>query len=258
MALTQEGRLFLERCQRIFAEIEAAEEELAQTHVAPRGKLKVSLPLVAMLLTPVLADFMTAYPQIQLDLDFNDRLVDVVEEGFDVVLRTGQPSDSRLMSRNAGRFRLMIVAAPGYLAEYGTPSCPADLVVHRCLRGRSPTTGKLRPWPITSDVGQRIVIPETMSASVIDPLIDLAVSGHGIACLPPFAIRREIQDGRLVSLLDTYMRETEQFSILWPASRKVTPKLRAFIDFMAANLTPNVKEVTTPSSSPWGDRGEPS
>ncbi len=239
MALTEEGRMFLERCRRIFAEMEAAREELAQTHVAPRGRLRVSLPLVAMLLTPVLADFMVAYPQVQLNLDFSDRLVDVIEEGFDAVVRTGQPADSRLMRRNAGRFRLRIVASPAYLAAHGTPTEPIDLGSHRCLRQRSPSTGKLRPWPLGTEGN---ALPETMSATAIDPLVHLAVAGHGIACLPPFAIRQELADGRLVSLLEDRVCEIDQFNVLWPASRQVTPKLRAFVDFMAAHLKPDAPE----------------
>lgn len=239
MALTEEGRMFLERCRRIFAEMEAAREELAQTHVAPRGRLRVSLPLVAMLLTPVLADFMVAYPQVQLNLDFSDRLVDVIEEGFDAVVRTGQPVDSRLMRRNAGRFRLRIVASPAYLAAHGTPAEPIDLASHRCLRQRSPSTGKLRPWPLGTEGN---ALPETMSATAIDPLVHLAVAGHGIACLPPFAIRQELADGRLVSLLEDSVSEVDQFNVLWPASRQVTPKLRAFVDFMAAHLKPDAPE----------------
>jgi DNA-binding transcriptional LysR family regulator len=235
MALTEEGRMFLERCRRIFAEIDAARAELAQTRVAPRGRLRMSLPLVAMLLTPVLGDFMAAYPDVQLDLDFSDRLVDVIEEGFDAVVRTGQPSDSRLMSRNVGHFRLRIVAAPDYLATHGTPCDPTDLVRHRCLRQRSPTTGKLRAWPLATG---RKSVPETMSATAIDPLIHLALAGHGIACLPPFAVRQEIADGRLVSLLKRHVEDDEQFNVLWPATRQVTPKLRAFVDFMAEHLKP--------------------
>lgn len=237
MALTEEGRLFHERCRRIFEEVEAAEAELARSNRTPRGRLRVSLPLVGMLLTPVLADFMRAWPEVQLDLDFTDRLVDVVDEGFDAVVRTGQPSDSRLMSRNVGRFRLKIVAAPGYLAQHGVPAAPEDLVHHQCLRQRSPTTGKIREWPFANaERPQRLVLPERMSATTVDPLIQLALEGLGIACLPPFAIRSEIADGRLLSILEEDVTETEQFHVLWPASRQSTPKLRAFIDFMADQL----------------------
>jgi DNA-binding transcriptional LysR family regulator len=239
MTLTEEGRLFLERCRRIFEEVEAAEAELARSNRTPRGRLRVSLPLVGMLLTPVMADFMRAWPEVQLELDFTDRLVDVVEEGFDAVIRTGQPSDSRLMSRNLGQFRLKIVASPDYLARCGVPVTPGDLTRHHCLHQRSPSTGKLRPWPFAAGEGQgKIVLPERMSATAIDPLIELAIAGLGIACLPPFAIRREIADGRLVSVLEEWVMQADQFNLLWPASRQITPRLRAFVDFMAEHLQP--------------------
>jgi len=239
MTLTEEGRLFLERCRRILEEVEAAEAELARSNRTPRGRRRVSLPLVGMLLTPVMAGFMRAWPEVQLDLDFTDRLVDIVEDGFDAVIRTGPPSDSRLMSRNLGRFKLKIVAAPDYLAQYGVPETPDDLAQHQCLHQRSPTTGKLRPWPLVRTEGQRkITLPERMSATAVDPLIALATEGLGIACLPPFAIRAEIAEGRLVPLLEDWVQETDQFNILWPASRQITPRLRAFIDFMAEHLQP--------------------
>lgn len=239
MTLTEEGRMFLERCRRIFEEIEAAEAELARSNRTPRGRLRVSLPLVGMLLTPVMADFMRAWPEVQLDLDFSDRLVDVVEEGFDAVIRTGQPSDSRLMSRNIGRFRLKIVASPDYLAKSGVPLTPDDLSQHQCLHQRSPNTGKLRPWPFARAARrEKVILPERMSATAVDPLIELAIGGLGIACLPPFAIRREIADGRLVSILEEWVVDTDQFNVLWPASRQITPKLRAFVDFMAEHLQP--------------------
>lgn len=237
MTLTEEGQLFLDRCRRIFEEVEAAEAELAQASRTPKGRLRVSLPLVGMLLAPVLASFMRAYPEVRLDLDFSDRLVDVVEEGFDAVIRTGRPSDSRLMSRNIGRFRLQIVASPAYLERHGVPETPWDLARHRCLRQRSPTTGKLRPWPFARSASlDKIDLPEAMSATAIDPLIHLAVESLGIACLPPFAVREEIADGRLVSLLEDHVVEMDDFSVLWPAGRQLTPKVRAFVDFMAGNL----------------------
>lgn len=239
MTLTDEGRLFLHRCRRIFEEVEAAEAEIARAHQAPRGRLRVSLPLVGMLLTPVLGDFMRTWPEVQLDLDFTDRLVDVVEEGFDAVVRTGKPADSRLVSRNVGRFRLKIVASPAYLEKHGVPAGPEDLVGHQCLLQRSPTTGKIRAWPLApAGPGRALTLPERMSATVLDPLICLAVEGMGIACLPPFAIRSELADGRLVSLMEQAVTEQDQFSVLWPASRQMTPKLRAFVDFMAEHLRP--------------------
>lgn len=155
---------------------------------------------------------------------FSDRLVDEIEEGLDAVVRTGQPADSRLMCRSAGSFRLRIVASSDYLASYGITVEPVDLAAHRCLRERSPSTGKQRPWRLG---GQGSVLPETVSATAVRPLVHLAAPSHGIACPPPFAIRRELADGRLVSSRKEHIREEDQFDVLWPASRQVTHKFQS-------------------------------
>ena len=173
VTLTPEGALFLERCRRIFSEIETAETELAQTQGAPRGRLRVSLPLAGMLMMPTLGAFMHAYPEIELDLDFTDRLVDVIEEGFDAVIRAGEVSDSRLMSRLLGVFRLQLVAAPGYLERRGVPRVPEDLAGHACLQHRFATSGKFEPWPLRGEVA----LPSTAVANTIEPLIALAEQG---------------------------------------------------------------------------------
>jgi len=145
ITLTAEGALFLERCRRIFSEIEAAELELSQTHEAPRGTLRVSLPLVGMLMMPTLAAFMRAYPEIILDLDFSDRVVDVIEEGFDAVVRFAEVGDSRLMTRALGTYRKTLVAAPAYLAAKGVPRIPDDLKAHAAC------TTSFRPAESSSD-----------------------------------------------------------------------------------------------------------
>jgi DNA-binding transcriptional LysR family regulator len=234
VTLTPEGALFLERCRRIFSEIETAETELAQTQGAPRGRLRVSLPLAGMLMMPTLGAFMQAYPEIELDLDFTDRLVDVIEEGFDAVIRAGEVSDSRLMSRFLGVFRLQLVAAPDYLARRGVPRTPEDLAGHACLQHRFATSGKFEPWPLRRE----IALPATAVANTIEPLIALAEQGLGIACLPDFAIRRQVEDGRLAVVLADHTAHEGVFRLLWPSSRYPSPKLRVFVDFLARNLFP--------------------
>ena len=196
ITLTPEGTLFLERCRRIFCEIEAAELELAQTQGAPRGKLRVSLPLVGMLMMPTLSAFIRAYPEIELDLDFTDRLVDVIEEGFDAVVRTGEVSDSRLMMRNLGSFRYKLVGSPAYFERRGLPGIPADIKSHGCLRHRYPSTGKVEAWPLANrGRNLEIELPTVAVASAIEPLIYMAEQGLGIACLPDFAIPRQLEGG---------------------------------------------------------------
>jgi DNA-binding transcriptional LysR family regulator len=126
---------------------EAAELELSQTHAVPRGTLRVSLPLVGMLMIPTLVAFMRAYPEIILDLDFSDRVVDVIEEGFDAVVRFAEIGDSRLMTRALATYRRRLVAAPAYLAAKGVPLVPDDLKAHACLHHKFPTSGKRPPPP---------------------------------------------------------------------------------------------------------------
>ncbi len=242
ITLTAEGARFLERCRRIFAEIEAAELELSQTHEAPRGTLRVGLPLVGMLMIPTLAAFMRTYPEIMLDLDFSDRIIDVIEEGFDAVVRFADAGDTRLMSRALGTYRRRLVAAPAYLAAKGVPKTPADLKAHACLHHRLPTSRRFEQWPLPPEqAGVEIELPKTAVASTLEPLIYMAEQGLGIAYLPDFAIGRQLREGLLVTVLDDYTDRSGPLRVLWPSSRHLAPKLRAFVDFLAANLIPAVE-----------------
>ncbi|MBA1276042.1 LysR family transcriptional regulator [Stutzerimonas azotifigens] len=237
ITLTAEGALFLERCRRILCELQAAEWELSETQQAPMGRLRISLPLVGRLVMPALTAFMHRYSAIELDIDFSDRLVDVIEEGFDVVMRTGEPADSRLMSRPLGNYRLQLVASPTYLARRGTPAVPADLEHHVCLQHKFPSTGKFEAWPLKrgEDVSQWAV-PASMVCNTTEALMDVAIAGLGIACLPDFMVRQAIERGELASVLDTHVTHQGTFRLLWPSSKQLAPKLRVFIDFMAEAL----------------------
>lgn len=240
ITLTAEGTLFLERSRRILAEIEAAEMELSQATAAPRGRLRISLPLVSSLVLPVLGEFMREYPAIELDLDFTDRLVEVIEEGFDVVVRTGDPTDSRLSARKLGTFRSMLVASPDYLARRGIPEVPADLQDHTCLHYRFPNSGKLEPWALRQAPGEAdLQLPTSMICNNIETRVCFALQGLGIACLPEFSIREPLADGRLRTILADRVERTGVFYVLWPASRHPSPKIRAMVDFLCARVFPS-------------------
>lgn len=237
MALTEEGAAYLDRCRQILADLDDAEAGLRACGANPSGMLRISLPIVGMLLMPAISGFMATYPDIRLDIDFTERLVDVIEEGFDVVIRTGEGGDSRLMSRRIGGFRHAIVASPAYLAQHGTPVLPADLSRHVCLLHRYPSTGKFERWPIEIDgAAFDPILTIRASASTIEPLVDLAEAGFGIACLPDFAVARAVETGMLTILLDRYVGMRGVFKALWPSSRHVAPKVRVFVDYMADNL----------------------
>lgn len=239
ITLTAEGLLFLERSRRILAEIEAAQQELSQASAAPRGRLRVSLPLVSSLVLPVLGEFMRAYPDIELDLDFTDQLVDVIEEGFDAVVRTGEPADSRLSARRLGGFRYLLVASPDYLARRGTPQRPADLEQHSCLHYRYPRSGKLEPWALRRAPGEpELQLPTSMVCNNIETRLCFALQGLGIAYLPDFSIRGPLAEGRLRPVLPDHTEQGNAFYVLWPGSKHPSPKLRALVDFLCARVFP--------------------
>lgn len=237
ITLTAEGAIFLSRCKRIFDEVEAAETEIARTMSAPRGRLRVSLPQLNMLLMPVIGEFVRAYPEIELELDYSDRMVDVIEEGFDAVLRTGDATDSRLKTRTLGNFSHKIVGSPAYFQRAGFPAEPVELTKHACLHHRFPSTGKLEPWPLNRNgVAIDIELPKTVLASTLEPLISLVEQGLGLTCVPLFTVRRQLEGGQLVAVLDEYLRNSRPFRIMWPANRHASPKVEAFVNFMAKNL----------------------
>lgn len=237
MTLTAEGALFLERCRRILCEAEAAQAELSAAVGAPRGRLRVSTPQLTGLVMPALDGFMQRYPEIEVDLDMSERMVDVIEDGYDVVIRTGEQHDSRLVARRLGSCAHVLVAAPAYLASHGRPAIPADLLRHHCLHHKFTETGKLERWPLRRAPGEAdLALPESMIGNTLEALAYLALQGRGIAFLPAFIVREALASGQLRTVLDEHMEQQVTFWMLWPASRYASPKLRVFIDYMSAHL----------------------
>jgi DNA-binding transcriptional LysR family regulator len=237
VTLTSEGATFLKRCQAVFGELEAAEQEIAQSTALPRGKLRISLPQIGMLMMPSIAAFAAENPAIELDLDFSDRLVDVIEEGFDAVIRTGKVEDSQLIMRALGTFSYVIVGSPAYLARRGIPEHPEGLANHSCLYHRWSATGKFERWRLSQDKLEIDVEPRpSIVCSTMEPLIDLAERGLGLVYTPTFTVRRQLESGLLQSVLDGHVRDVSTLQMLWPSSRHRSPKLKVFVDFMAQNL----------------------
>ena len=234
LSLTEEGTLFFERCRRIVAEIEEAESELSRLAGMPCGKLRVSVPAIGYrMLMPLLQEFVTRYPKIELDLDFNDRLIDVIAEGVDAAIRSGDMGDSQLKARLWGTFRFVLVGSPNYFSRRGTPQTPIDLAKHACLRYKFPTTGQLQEWQFDAErTGERIPVPCTHTFNSVEALISASMAGLGIAYLPDFAVREAIGTGTLMPVLDEFVAEGGKFSILWPGNRYMPPKLRVFVDFL--------------------------
>ena len=238
VTLTDEGRDFYDRCHRILEDLHEAQTVLSESAQTPRGRLRVSLPAIGYrFLLPVLPEFTERYPDIELDLDFNDRLVDVVEGGFDAVIRSGSLTDSSLMARRLGEFRFNLCAAPSYLARHGTPLTPEDLASHACVRYRFPTTGKLQPWILSLvDEFEPAQLRSTMVCNNMEALREAVIAGFGIGYMPDFLARDAIATGTLATVLDAWLVTPGQFSILWPSSRQLSPKVRVWVDFMCERL----------------------
>ncbi|MGE1153971.1 LysR family transcriptional regulator [Pseudomonas kitaguniensis] len=233
ISLTAEGAIFLERCRSILEEVALARQELAIASSSPKGKLRVSLPNVTSLFLPVLSGFMDAYPHVDVEMDFTDKLVDVIEEGFDVVVRTGQLTDSRLTSRLLTTYMMRLVATPEYFAQRGLPQDPGDLEMHNCIQYRFPSTGRTEVWPIDLKHGLELRLNSPIVCNSTEARLELALQGRGIACLPDFLVQQCIDSGALVSVLDGHISWTGTFQLLWPASRHRAPKVRAFVDYFA-------------------------
>ncbi|MGV3574909.1 MAG: LysR substrate-binding domain-containing protein [Devosia sp.] len=237
LTLTTGGEAFLERCRRILREIEQAEEEVRQSSVEPLGRLKVSLPTFGAPFTSTLASFQLAYPRVEVDALFSDRKVDLVEEGFDVAVRSGDIGNGHLMTRTIGSFRMVVVAAPAYLDVHGVPLVPEDLAKHACIGFRSPSTGRIQPWLLQSDGQLHPHHPVVRSiCTSIESRVAFVAAGVGLAYLPDFAVRQMVQDGRLNLVMDKLATYRNQVHLLWSSGRNPPPRVRSFIDHMAANI----------------------
>ena len=249
ITLTAEGEMLLARCQRILHEVAAAEAELSHAGGVPRGRLRISVPQLTQLVMPLIHGFMDAYPEIDVDLDLSDRMVDIIEEGFDVVIRTGDQADSRLVSRKLGTSRRVLVASNGYFDRHGVPRTPADLLEHTCLLHKFPASGRMEKWRLDIPDGRHeLPLREARLFSTVESITYLARRGEGIAYLPEFLVTHDVARGDMRTVLDEFVDNPVTFWAVWPASRHASPKLRAFVDHVRANLfahyrRPDIAEV---------------
>jgi DNA-binding transcriptional LysR family regulator len=240
LGLTEAGEAFYGHCRRILAEAEAAEEEVGRLQAAPRGRLRVNGPMSfgTAHLAPLLAAFMTRYPDLALDVVFNDRRVDLVEEGFDVAVRIGRLADSSLVARRLCDERHTLCAAPAYWDRRGRPSHPSELAQHDCLSYAYLSTGE--QWRFDGPDGPVSVrIRGRMRSNNGEALAAAAISGEGVALLPSFVTWRHIAEGRLEIGLAGYEPPPMGVYAVWPPASQPPAKVRALVDFLAEHLGPN-------------------
>ncbi len=235
LALTPEGETYLARARDILGLIEAAEAEVTAGLSRPRGHIRVNTgsAFARHRLVPRLADFFARYPEITLDIAINDRRVDLVAEGADVVLRTGTLDDSALVARRIGDGRRLICASPAYLARAGTPRLPSDLQGHECILLHG--LARFPAWPFRDGTGGIATFQPRgrLTCDGADALLEMALAGLGIIRVTDFMLRAAIDAGRLVSLLEEFhASEPVPIWALTAPGRARVPRIRALLDFL--------------------------
>ncbi|MDH3240927.1 MAG: LysR family transcriptional regulator [Alphaproteobacteria bacterium] len=233
MTPTEAGLAYFERCRAILDDVAETEAAISDTDQRPRGLLRVNAPMSfgILHLGPAVADFMLAHPQLQVQMNLDDRFVDPVAEGFDVTIRIAELDDSSLIARRIVAARMAVSAAPAYLAAHGTPLVPDDLRDHDCLHyGNLPSSTH---WRLTGPGGaHRVPIRARMCTNNGQVLRDGAVAGLGICALPTFIVGPELQAGRLATVLPDYTFGESTVHALYAPSRYLAAKVRLFIDFL--------------------------
>jgi len=238
LSLTDSGRAFHERAQRILADLDEAEAAVSQAHGALKGRLRVALPLSFGLLhlAPLIEAFMSLHPDVEFDLDFNDRQIDLMQEGYDLAIRIARLPDSSLIARRLTSIRHMLCASPAYLKTHGTPTQPDDLRHHVCLAYSNLANPGLLRYQTPDGKAGSIQVPVKLHANNGDFLCRAALAGHGIILQPDFYLREALQSGRLVTLLNDHVWPESNVYAVYPPTRHLSSRVRAFVDFLAQGL----------------------
>lgn len=239
VSLTEDGAAFFERCRQALAGIEEAELVLKEARLKPSGNLRVDMSVAfgRLKMVPRLGPFQAEYPDIRLSLTFTDRYIDLIEEGIDVAVRLGVLQDSSLIARRLTAAQYRLVATPGYFAQYGRPKSLDDLTKHNCLAFTSRDTRLARDWRFTLGDSETTVTPRgNMSFSDGGALCEAACAGCGLAQLHDYYLDTEIARGKLVAVLDKFKPKADPIWLVYPPTRHLTPKVRAFVDFMTAHF----------------------
>lgn len=239
LSLTPEGELYYQQCQQIVNDAEQAEQFMTGQQQKPKGLLRVSCPVNFGLskLRPVLAKFTSQYKGVQLELELTDRKVDMVAEGYDVVIRASvQLEDSSLISRRFMRSKAITVAAPRYLRKNGLPKIPSDLVQHQTISYAYLKQPKV--WLYTDKDGQpmQVNVDSQVVTNSGEMNLALCIAGKGITRIPLFHLSNELEQNELVELFEDYPKTDIDVHLVYPSRKHMSSKVRSFIDFVIAEL----------------------
>jgi DNA-binding transcriptional LysR family regulator len=238
--LTEVGRAYYERCQRIVADIAAAEQLVSELQQAPRGLIRITAPvdIGGQYLGTMVAEFLASTPEVSIELVLADRVFDLVDERLDLGIRFGPLPDSTLVARRLGSMRSMLVASPAYLARRPAPTSPDQLLQHD-LSLFVPNS-RLRLWKLRGPKGAELDLTPSgrVVANSMFPVRDAVRAGAGITLLPDFAISGDLESGRLVRVLPQWCTGEVELFAVYPSTRNLSPKMRALLDFLTRRLTP--------------------
>ncbi|UQA57747.1 LysR family transcriptional regulator [Polyangium aurulentum] len=247
LSLSEAGVALFERAERVLADLESLEVSISDLRATPRGLLRVSGPLGfgESRLVPLLPAFFAQYPEVRVELELTDRFVDLVAERYDVAVRIGRLGDSTLVARKLGPSRLVVCAAPDYLARRGTPRTPEDLAGHDCLA--STLVARMREWHFAGPDGEVTAsVTGSFRTNHGGAMRAAVLAGVGLAVLPTFFIEDELASGAVVTVLDEYRLPAIDIFAVHPPGPHVPPKVRAFVEFLSSQLRDGTREDKPP------------
>jgi DNA-binding transcriptional LysR family regulator len=244
-SLTEIGRLYVERCRQLLIDVEAAEANVNALQASPRGTLRVTAPVVAgsHWLTPVIAQFLAAYPDVRIELALHDRVVDLVDEGYDVALRSGPLAPSGYVARPLAPLRMVLAAAPEYLRRHGVPRRVADLASHECL-GFAHWVHRDR-WRLLGPGGEQTVrVAGRLQINHGEALRQAALAGAGVVMQSDLLLQPDLRSGALRRVLPRHAPPPRPAHLLYRPDRHPAPKLQRFIEFVLQRLGPDASRTT--------------
>jgi LysR family transcriptional regulator for bpeEF and oprC len=236
VSVTTDGTAYYERCVAILAQVRETEESLAQAHGTPGGRLRVDVPtlMARSVIVPALPTFFARYRDIELQLGCSERRADLIEEGIDCAVWSGELEDSNLVARHVGELYFNTCASPSYLAAHGQPRHPDELTAHRCINHFSPRSGKIFDWVFAKNSAR--VMTSLRGHIALDDensYVAAAEAGLGIAQIPAFVLKDAMERGSLELVLGDWFPEPVPLNVVYPANRHLSSKVRVFVDWVA-------------------------
>jgi LysR family transcriptional regulator for bpeEF and oprC len=240
VSTTLDGQAYYERCVRILADVEETEAGFGNSGAAPRGKLRVDLQgtLAQYFVLPRLGEFFARYPDLELEIGMADRLVDLVREGVDCVLRGGELRDSSMVARRVATLQQVTCASAAYLDRHGTPQTLQDLQQHRAVNFLSPYSGKVFPFDfLTGGEPHSVMLPGSVSVSNAEAYVACCANGLGLIQLPRYHVAERLASGAFREVLADCRPAPMPVSVLYPHQRQLSPRVRVFVDWITDVMT---------------------